>query len=295
MMFKMINNRKILLQGIHEPLAQSMIAPMCGYGTAVVAGVSVGHGGTTVAEIPVFDLVEQAIAAVGQIDTSVVCVPPDQVADAALEAIAAGIRQLVLMPHHVPPLDTLTLINRAKATGTVILGAGSAGLIVPDQFLLGSLDPQCYCAGAVGMIDRTNRIGDAIAWELTQAGIGQSVAVHLGTGTILGTTFPDWLSLFANNEDTKAVVLLEQHLLGNKAAATVIPPDFPKPIFAYVAGQHLPFQAPVSDASTSIAVQKVHPLPHTSTAAEKVAAYKAAKIRVATTPKQLADWLQEVL
>lgn len=295
MMFPLIQTNHILLQGIHGALAQRMIAPMRRYGTEIVAGVSVGQGGTQVEDIPVFDLVEQAIAAVGDIDTSVVCVPPDQVADAALEAIAAGIRQLVLVPPQVPPLDTLSLINRAKATGTVILGAGSAGLIVPDRFLVGTLDPRCYSVGSVGIIDRTDRVGDAIAWELSQAGIGQSVAVHLGTGSILGTTFADWIPLFAHNDDTKAIVLLEQHLWGNEAAATVIPPHIDKPIFAYVAGQNLPVKAPPGDSATSIAAQKVHALPHTNTAAEKIAAYKAAKIRVAQSPQQLTEWLAKAL
>lgn len=262
---------------------------MRAYGAPIAAVVAVGKGGgTTWQGLPVFDLVEQALAAFNTINTSIVFVPPDQVADATLEAIAAGIRQLVLVPKDVPPLDMLKIIRAARATQTVVLGAGSAGLIVPDRFLLGTLRPQCYRAGRVGLIARTSsELSEAIAWELTQAGLGQSVGVHLGVGNILGSTMTDWLPMLMNNEDTQAIVLLEQHLLGNDTANCHLPTSHAKPVFAYVAGQRLP--PPELQPPTG------HTLPHSSTAAQKLAYYQAANIRVARSPRQLVKWLRLAL
>ncbi|MGB0560217.1 MAG: CoA-binding protein [Spirulinaceae cyanobacterium] len=288
-------HRQILLQGI-SALSQASLAPMQAYGTEVAAVVEVGRGGQSWQGIPVFDLVAQAIAALGKIDTSIVGVAPDQVADAALEAIAAGVRQLVLLPNPVPPLDMLKIIRAAEATGTVILGAGSAGLIVPERFLLGTLTPHFYRPGPVGLIGRTSpQLLEAIATELSQAGMGQSVVVHLGVGNILGSTFADWLPLLAQNEDTSAIVLLEQHLLGNDTAAVQLQTTIQKPVLAYIAGQNLPPLVNPTPAATSDFFQSLYTLPHTCTAAQKLKDYQIAQIPVARSLQHLVQWLQEVL
>lgn len=269
---------------------------MQAYGTEVAAVVAVGRGGQAWQGIPVFDLVTQAIAALGEIDTSIIGVPPDQVADAALEAIAAGVRQLVLIPNPVPPLDMLKIIRAARATGTVILGAGSAGLIVPERFLLGTLTPRCYRPGPVGIIGRTSpQLAEAIAWELSQAGIGQSVAVHLGMGNILGSTFADWLPLLAQNEDTRAIVLLEQHLLGNDTAAAQLQAAIQKPVFAYIAGQKLPTSFSLTIEAVAHHCQPVQTLPHTCTTPQKLSDYQTVAVPVARSPRQLVQWLRRAL
>ena len=86
---KLTPDSKVLVQGMTEPISSTHVARMKAYGTNIVAAVSPGEGGQTLEELPVFDLVEQAIAQVGTIDTTIILVPPYQVLDAALEAIAA--------------------------------------------------------------------------------------------------------------------------------------------------------------------------------------------------------------
>ena len=87
---------KVLIQGFCEFISATHIAQMQTYGTNLVAGVNPGHGGQQIYNLPVFDLVEEVIAKFGQIDTTIICVPPDQVLDAALEAIASNIPKLLL-------------------------------------------------------------------------------------------------------------------------------------------------------------------------------------------------------
>ncbi len=53
---------KILFQGITAELSATHGVQMKVYGTKVVAGVNPGLGGQTFDDIPVFDLVEQALA-----------------------------------------------------------------------------------------------------------------------------------------------------------------------------------------------------------------------------------------
>ena len=60
------------------------------YGTDVVAGVTPGKGGQDVEGIPVFDTVEDAVAATGA-NTSLIFVPARFAAEAIYEAADAGI------------------------------------------------------------------------------------------------------------------------------------------------------------------------------------------------------------
>lgn len=95
-------NSKIVVQGITEPTGCVYAPLMQSYGTQIVAGISPGHGGKEQSGIPVFDMVEQALSTVGAIDTTIIFVRPYLVLDAALEAIAAGIRQIILVTEGVP-------------------------------------------------------------------------------------------------------------------------------------------------------------------------------------------------
>ena len=72
---KLTPESKVLIQGMTEPLASTHVDLMKAYGTNIVAIVSPGEGGQIV-QVPVFDLVEQAIASVGIVDTTIIFVPP---------------------------------------------------------------------------------------------------------------------------------------------------------------------------------------------------------------------------
>ncbi|MBD2118788.1 CoA-binding protein, partial [Microcystis wesenbergii FACHB-1339] len=102
---KWTDKDQIIMQGIDRPLGKYYAARLKAQGTCLVAGVASGPGGEIIAEIPVFDLVAEAVAEAGEIQTSLILVPPNQVLDAALEAIASGIPQLIIVTPGVPPLD----------------------------------------------------------------------------------------------------------------------------------------------------------------------------------------------
>lgn len=81
---------KVIIQGTTiSPSLTHAVVQMKTYGTRIVACVCPGQGGQELSEIPIFDLVEQVITNVGEIDISVIFVHPYQVLDAALEAMAA--------------------------------------------------------------------------------------------------------------------------------------------------------------------------------------------------------------
>jgi succinyl-CoA synthetase alpha subunit len=231
---------KVLIQGITGVLGQIQAERMVRYGTRIVAGVTPGRGGSTLAipdPLPVFDLVEQAIAQVGSIDVSVLFVSPYSVLDAGLEAIAAGIRQLVLISEGVPPLDMVSLLRVAEQTDTTVIGPNSPGVIVPAEILLGIHPPAFYTPGSVGVISRSGTLTFEVALALTQAGLGQSVCVGIGGDPIVGSSFPQWLQLLEEDERTQAIVLVGE--IGGSAeeeAAYYIEEAIEKPVIAYIAG-----------------------------------------------------------
>src|ERR671918_936607 len=77
-----------------------------GKGAQVVGGVTPGRKGRDVHGVPVFDTVEQAVEHHGApITGSVVTVPPAFTKDAVIEAIANGIKIVVIVTERIPRRD----------------------------------------------------------------------------------------------------------------------------------------------------------------------------------------------
>lgn len=290
------SDSRVLVQGIAEPLGSLHAPLMKAYGTNIVAGVSPGYGGQTLQGIPLFDLVETAVALVGTVDTSVIFVPPYEALDAALEAIAAGIRQIVLITDGIPPLDMVSLLRKAEVTETLIVGPNSPGIIVPGQILLGIHPAEFYTPGSVGLISRSGTLTYEIALELTQAGLGQSIGVSIGGDTIVGSSFPQWLQILDEDEHTEVIVLVGE--IGGdseEAAAHYIAEAIDKPVIAYVAGQTAPKGRRVGHAGAIIDSQISEFGAEIGTADSKINAFERAKIPVARRPSQIPDLVKKAL
>lgn len=284
---------KILIQGITE-ISATHAARMKAYGTNVVAGVSSGQGGQTVHDIPVFDLVEQALAAVGPVETTIIFVPPYQALDAALEAITAGIKQLIIISAGMPPLDMVQLLRKAEATETLIVGPNSPGIIVPGKILLGTHASEFYTPGPVGVVSRSSTLTYEIALELTKAGLGQSIGVSIGSDVITGSSFLQWLQILDEDETTQAIVLIGE-IGGNseEAAARYIAEAIDKPVVAYVAGCHAPAGKHWGHTGTLAAV--VGRGVDVGTAQSKLAAFKEVNIPVAESPSRIPKLVKKAL
>lgn len=289
-------NRTVLVQGIATPLGRDCAERMKAYGTNVSAGTTVGWGGETFQEIPIYDLVEDALCASSEITTSVICVPPYEVLDAALEAIAAGLRQLIICTRSVPPVDILRLIERARCVDALVLGPASAGVILPGEALMGTLSTSCYRPGNVGIIARTDNLMDEVAWELAQANLGQSLAVNLGTAAIVGSGFREWLPILERDKRTEAIVILDLDASGNSAdLLEALEVELRKPVVAMVAGTHLPYPESNSDGAFILADYLARSAVSSNRAEAKVAALKKAKVTVANRPSQVVSCIKKIL
>ncbi len=288
---------KILVQGVTGSISTNTVLMMKSYGTNVVAGVSAGEGGQEWHQIPVFDLVEQAQTKVGPIDTSVIVVPPYAVLDAASEAIASGIRQIAIITDGVPPLDMVSLLRKAEATDTLVVGPNCAGIIVPKKLLLGTHPAEFYTAGSIGVISRSKTLSYEVANELTRAKLGQSLCVSIGSDEIIGSSFIQWLQILDEDDDTDAIVLVGEVGSGREeAAASYIAETIDKPVIAYVAGLYSPVQKTITHAGNLMSSRaEALQLDGIGTTESINKAFKTAKIPIAERPSQIPSLVKKAL
>src|SRR5436190_23063753 len=132
-------SKRVLVQGVTGREGHARTALMKNFGTQVVAGVTPGEKGEVVEGVPVFDTVKEAVAGVGGIDVSVIFIPAAQVKAAAIEAIEAGVKLLVLVPDRVPVWDAMEIFAAAKANGATFLGPNTLGVLSPGKGVVGMI------------------------------------------------------------------------------------------------------------------------------------------------------------
>ena len=287
---------QVIVQGITEPIGQTYVPLIYAYGTKVVAGVSPGYGGLMCGAIPVFDMVEQVVLKFGRVDISLICTHPYDVLDAATEAMRAGVKHLIIISQGVPPVDMIHLIQQAEASDTLLVGPNGSGVIIPGKLLLGIHPPMFYTPGRVGLLTRNGPLTYDIARTLTKAGMGQSIGVSIGSDSIVGSTFQQWLQILEEDEDTDAIVLVGE--IGGDSeelAAHYIADSIDKPVVAYIAGHTAPRDRRMGHAGTIIEAKAGDFGADLGTAESKVTALKQAGVPVADRPSQIPDLLRRVL
>lgn len=286
---------KVLIQGIEQSSAQQYVQKMRNYGTNIAAGISVGQGGEMLDDIPLFNLVEEAKLAIPEIETSLIFVKHYGAVDAALEAIAAGIKKVIIFCNGIPPLDLVHLIKKAQTTHTLLLGPDSDGVIIPDTILLGRLEPQFFTPGKVGIISVSDSLIYEVALQLNQAGLGQSIVVSLGKEGILGSSFEQWLTILDNDPSTEAIILLSlPGIVDDSVTAEYISKNIKKPVIFYLPGIDAPLTKSIKDAATIIATQLSFSFAQTKTIREQIATFTQAKIIVAQSVLEIPQLVKKI-
>ena len=131
--------KRVIVQGITGREGMIRAKLMKDYGTNVIGGVTPAKGGQEVIGVPVFDTVQEARDELGEIDVSVLFIPAPLVKSAAMEAIEAGVKLLVIVPDRVPIYDVLTIAALAKERNARFIGPNTLGVLSPDKAVLGMM------------------------------------------------------------------------------------------------------------------------------------------------------------
>jgi succinyl-CoA synthetase alpha subunit len=238
-------NTRVVVQGITGREGSARAALMKEYGTQVVAGVTPGRKGQQVHGIPVFDSVAEAWRQAGPFDASVLFVPAPLVKNAALEAIDAGVKLVVLVADRVPLWDTIDILAFARVRGARCVGPNTLGLISPGKAVLGMMGGRAASArewfrpGRVGVVSRSGGMTSAICYYLGEAGLGVSTAVHVGGDPIVGLREAEVLREFQADPETAGVILFGE--IGTsqeeEVAQLISGGEFTKPVVAYIGGR----------------------------------------------------------
>jgi len=232
---------RIIIQGITGGQGALHTALSLEYGVRVVGGVVPGRGGERIHGVPVFDSVKQAKER-GEVDGSLILVPPSAVREAAFEALENGVPLTVVVAENVPVHDTLRICELAKTRNLRLVGPNTIGIISPGKTKMGIMPGFLYKEGRVGIVSRSGTLTHEVASNLSLRGIGQSTCVGIGGDPIVGMNFIEVLDLFREDPETKAVVMIGEigGTAEEDAAVYAKESGFPKPVFAFIAGQAAP-------------------------------------------------------
>ena len=122
--------------------------------------------------------------------------------------------------------------------------------------------------------------------QLTKLGIGQSTCIGIGGDPIIGTNFVNALTLFNNDPDTHAIVMIGE-IGGNaeETAAAYVKANVKKPVVGFIAGQTAPPGRRMGHAGAIIAGGS-------GKASDKIEAMEAAGITICQSPAEIGEKIQ---
>jgi succinyl-CoA synthetase alpha subunit len=229
--------------------AKSQVAGMIEAGTPIIGGVALGRGGTDMDGLPLYDRIEDMP---GQPNIALIYTPAEGVRDAIAECAAADIATIMAAAEYVPVHDALEAVTLARAAGSWLIGPNTLGLFVPGRGLLGSIAPSFCTAGHLAVIVRSGTVALALARQLTLAGIGQRIVVHIGGDSVIGRNPHEYLQALAADEATEAVLYCGEIGGDKEYAFAEAARGFAKPIIAMVVGRAAPAEKQMGHAGALI-------------------------------------------
>ncbi len=279
---------RLLVQGLTGREGTFHAKQAAAYGTNVVGGVTPGKGGTTHEGFPVFNTVAEAVEKTGA-NASVIFVPPPFAADAIMEATDAGLPLIVCITEGIPVLDAMKALAFMKGKPSRLIGPNCPGIITAGQAKAGIIPGHICKEGRVGIVSKSGTLTYEAIHQLTALGYGQTTCIGIGGDPLIGTSFIDALGLFADDDQTEAVVMIGE--IGGSAeqeAAAWIKANFRKPVVGFIAGQTAPPGRRMGHAGAIISGG-------TGTAAEKMTALSEAGVTVVKSPADIGQAVQSRL
>ncbi len=282
---------RVLIQGITGKQGTFWTERMQEYGTQIVGGVNPKKAGTVHCGVPVYGSAKDAMANGEGFDVSVLFIPPLGVRDAAMDAIDAGAKGLVILTEHIPVQDVMYFLAAARERGCAVTGPNTAGGVTPGECFAGfmpAFNEKIFKKGNIGVMSRSGSLGTLICLNIVQAGYGISAFVGIGGDPIIGTTTRDAVMALDSFPGTDAVVMVGEIGGAMEEDAAEFVSTMSKPVAAFIAGGAAPAGKKMGHAGAIVMGDK-------GTYASKKTALEAAGAVVMPTPSQVGDILKERL
>ena len=198
---------RICVLGATGEIAARDLESAVAYGTTVVAGIAPGHGGETVAGVPVYDDAATAMDA-HRFDAAVAYLPPRAYVAAMSEMIEQRPNWIAAITEGVPVHESAAVLATARANTVSILGPAINGIISPGRAKVGLLEHRAglFVPGTVGLISRSGGQLNELAWQLQRVGLGVSTAAPVGGDAVVGSSYGELAALFEDDPHTQAIV-----------------------------------------------------------------------------------------
>jgi succinyl-CoA synthetase alpha subunit len=294
----LVNQRtSVICQGITGAQGAFHTKGCLDYGTRMVGGVTPGKGGQKDAnDLPVFDTVNQAVAATGA-NATMIFVPPPMAADAIMEAADADIAVIVAITEGIPVLDMVKVKAYLRdKPRSVLIGPNCPGIITPGECKIGIMPGYIHTPASkassgkrVGIISRSGTLTYEAVWQCSSRGMGQTTCVGIGGDPVKGLNFIELLGLFAADPETDGIIMIGE--IGGsdeEAAAAYVKQNVKKPVTAFIAGRTAPPGRRMGHAGAIISGGQ-------GDAQSKIAALRAARIAVAESPADIGKTMANAL
>jgi succinyl-CoA synthetase alpha subunit len=275
---------RAIVQGITGKVGQAQTRWMLASGTPLVAGVTPGRGGQVVEGLPVYDTVEEAVVEQGA-NASVIFVPALVARPAVLEALEAGVKLVVIVTEHIPLRDTMEIKRRSKLAGAVVIGPNCPGIFVPGVGKLGIMPQSIFRRGKIGVVGRSGTLSYEVIANLTDAGLGETIAIGIGGDPVVCTEFTEVLLHLEEDEETEGVALIGEIGGGAEERAAAFISHMSKPVVALIAGRSAPPGKRFGHAGAIIQAG-------VGSAQQKMDCLQQAGVAIAESPAQIPDLLK---
>lgn len=279
---------RILVQGFTGGEGTYHATQMIEYGTNVVGGVTPGKGGQTHLDKPVFNTVQDAVAAT-KANVSIIFVPAPFAADAIMEATDAGIALVVCITEGIPTKDMISVKSYLEGKETRLIGPNCPGIITPGEAKIGIMPAFIFKPGRIGIISKSGTLTYEAVDQITKAGMGQSTAIGIGGDPIIGTTTKEAVEMFMNDDATDGIIMIGEIGGSMEAdAARWIKENGTKPVVGFIAGQTAPAGKRMGHAGAIIGGAE-------DTAAAKMKIMRECGIHVVESPAEIGAKMAEVI
>ena len=282
---------KVCVQGITGKEGSFWTKHMIDLGTQVVCGVTPGKEGQVVEGKPVYHSVKKAVEN-HQIDACMLFVPPKLTKDAVLESLFAGVKKIVTIADGIPLHEMITIRQAAKEHNAIVVGGNTSGVISPKLAMMGSFPhwiDRVYKKGNIGVMTRSGSLTNEVTAMVVEAGYGVSTLIGIGGDPVPGTRFAEFLEMYENDEETKAVVIIGElgGTMEEEVAEEIEKGNFTKPLVAFLGGRTAPKGQKMGHAGAIVTGG-------TGSVEDKIKALTAVGALVAERPKKVGKLLEEL-